>query len=193
MEHKAGELRDHRTEEQMSTHTEVICMRDGFLSGWGPCEGGSSFAGWACRPEHSEEVFSWVERTKVELCQHGSTMLGQFTHPTTDPYDPRESERDVFTIYAVTKEHTCFVEEDEDGEPRQRSPGEQMLETVALVSHVYKLTEGDPDSERSIEQRARFYRQLPSLQFPENWDELSLEEKRTRLDRLDVAGMRPRP
>lgn len=51
---------DDRTAEQRSTHTVIVHGRDRCLSGWGRAEGGVSYAGWACRPEHSDKVERWV-------------------------------------------------------------------------------------------------------------------------------------
>jgi hypothetical protein len=51
---------DDRTPEQQQTHSVIIAMTDSFLSGWGEAEGGVSYAGWACKPEHVEKVERWV-------------------------------------------------------------------------------------------------------------------------------------
>ena len=64
------------------------------------------------------------------------------------------------------------------------------LALVSAVSRMFAAVEGDADSEENIEQRARFYRTVPQLSFPENWDELSLEEKKRRLDKLDTIGLK---
>ena len=63
------------------------------------------------------------------------------------------------------------------------------LRMVSAVSAMFAVVEGDADSKKSIEQRARFYRTIPQLSFPENWDELDLEEKKKRLDQLDKIGL----
>ena len=64
------------------------------------------------------------------------------------------------------------------------------LALVSAVSRMFAAVEGDADSEENIEQRARFYRTVPQLSFPENWDELPLEEKKRRLDKLDTIGLK---
>ena len=53
---------DDRTPEQMLTHTVIIGGTDRFMSGWGHARGGTSVAGWACRPEDAEAVYEWVEK-----------------------------------------------------------------------------------------------------------------------------------
>ena len=42
---------------------------------------------------------------------------------------------------------------------------------------------------QTIEQRARFYKLHPGLYFPEDWDELSDDEKEKRLDKLDEIAL----
>ena len=54
-------LQDDRTPEQKLTHTVVIGGTDRFMSGWGAAQGGTSVAGWACRPEDAKTVWEWVE------------------------------------------------------------------------------------------------------------------------------------
>lgn len=40
-----------------------------------------------------------------------------------------------------------------------------------------------------VEQRARFYKSMPGLIWPKDWDELSVEEKERRIDSLDEIGL----
>ena len=51
---------DDRTPEQKNTHTWLVIGTDSFMSGWGGASGGTSYAAWACRPEHREPVWDWV-------------------------------------------------------------------------------------------------------------------------------------
>ena len=41
----------------------------------------------------------------------------------------------------------------------------------------------------NVEQRARFYRLVPGIHWPDNWDELDLAEKKKRLDAMDKLGL----
>jgi len=52
---------DDRTPAQLKTHPILIAMTDSFMSGWGAAQGGTSYAAWACRPEHKSKVLAWVE------------------------------------------------------------------------------------------------------------------------------------
>ena len=58
---------------------------------------------------------------------------------------------------------------------------------AAAVSAMFATVEGD--SPESIEQRARFYRTVPGIHWPDDWDELKLEEKKKRLDAMDKRGL----
>ena len=66
------------------------------------------------------------------------------------------------------------------------------LKMIGGASALFKaLGEIDNTSDRSktIEQRARFYKLHPGLHFPEDWDELSDDEKEKRLDLLDNIAL----
>ncbi len=52
---------DDRTKEQMQTHTTLITATDKFMSGWGKAKNGLSKCAWACKPEHADKVFDWVQ------------------------------------------------------------------------------------------------------------------------------------
>lgn len=54
-------LVDDRTPEQKKTHYIIIAATDSFMSGWGECKNGTSYAGWACKPEDSDKVWHWVK------------------------------------------------------------------------------------------------------------------------------------
>ena len=54
------EYQDDRTDKERETHQDIVLMTDTFMSGWGRADGGTSYAGWACRPEHVNQVKRWV-------------------------------------------------------------------------------------------------------------------------------------
>ena len=58
---------------------------------------------------------------------------------------------------------------------------------AASVSAIFAAVEGD--SAESVEQRARFYRIVPGISFPDDWDDLDLAEKKKRLYRMDKIGL----
>ena len=58
---------------------------------------------------------------------------------------------------------------------------------AASVSAMFAAVEGD--SAESVEQRARFYRIVPGISFPDGWDDLDPAEKKKRLDLMDKFGL----
>jgi len=75
------------------------------------------------------------------------------------------------------------------------SDGERadQIRTVSMVSAMFRLLSDGPKeepTEASVEQRARFYRTLPGILFPEDWALLSVEDKAKRLDKLDELGLK---
>lgn len=54
-------LVDDRKPRERKTHSVIITMIDTFMTGWGEAKGTNSLAGWACRPEHADQVREWVE------------------------------------------------------------------------------------------------------------------------------------
>jgi hypothetical protein len=54
------EFVDDRTPSQKQTHCVIVLATDSFMSGWGLCRDGTSYAGWACKPEHVVAVERWV-------------------------------------------------------------------------------------------------------------------------------------
>ena len=55
-------LDDDRTGHQRTTHPVIIIGTDRILSGRGKAEGGTSYAGWACRYKDQYKVERWVRR-----------------------------------------------------------------------------------------------------------------------------------
>ena len=51
---------DDRTPEQKLTHREIVMMTDRFMSGWGMAGDGPSYAGWAFKDGHLNQVLGEV-------------------------------------------------------------------------------------------------------------------------------------
>ena len=72
-----------------------------------------------------------------------------------------------------------------------------MSDQIKMVSKVSALFDimckGDKqnpkDREAVIERRARFYKTVPGLIWPEDWDSLDIEEKERRINALDKFGL----
>ena len=54
-------IADDRTPEERKTHYWLVVGTDPFMSGWGQAQDGVSYAAWACRPEHRNDCFGWVD------------------------------------------------------------------------------------------------------------------------------------
>jgi hypothetical protein len=89
-------IKDDRTDEQKITHTKMVLARDTFMSGWGECENGNSYAAWAlpkdAQPSEVSRATQWV-RMRDE-------MRGIRIKPTT--YRPSSSPNDHLHIYVWT-------------------------------------------------------------------------------------------
>ena len=67
-----------------------------------------------------------------------------------------------------------------------------QLKTISMVSKMFSILEDmspDDDASKAIEQRARFYKLMPGIIWPDDWDELTYEVKKERLDKLDEVGL----
>lgn len=61
---------------------------------------------------------------------------------------------------------------------------------ASMVSAMFAATEGD--SPESIEQRARFYKLVDGIHWPDDWDSLDQAEQKKRLDGMDKLGLKSR-
>jgi len=69
-----------------------------------------------------------------------------------------------------------------------------QIKTVSRVSALFDImSEKDKsnpeDREAIIQRRARFYKTVPGLMWPEDWDSLDIEEKERRINALDKLGL----
>jgi hypothetical protein len=64
------------------------------------------------------------------------------------------------------------------------------LKTVGMVSALFSImAEGDEDLRKTNNQRLRFYATQPGIIIPEDWDELTPEDQKERLDKMDSLGL----
>jgi hypothetical protein len=87
---------DDRTPEQKKTHTILITATDKFLSGWGQARGGLSKCAWACKPEHADKVFNWVQK-RSEM---------KYVNYNTGKWYPRAAH---VHIYVVNEGHNALL------------------------------------------------------------------------------------
>ena len=64
------------------------------------------------------------------------------------------------------------------------------LKTVGLVSALFSImAEGDDDLRKTNNQRLRFYATQPGFIVPEDWDQLTTEDQKERLDKVDSMAL----
>ena len=64
------------------------------------------------------------------------------------------------------------------------------LKTVGLVSALSSImAEGDDDLRKTNNQRLRFYATQPGFIVPDDWDQLTTEDQKERLDKVDSMAL----
>lgn len=66
-----------------------------------------------------------------------------------------------------------------------------LLKTVGMVSAMFGLL-SENDKEAKVKFQKRFYEKVPGLQFPDDWDQLSTEEKEKRLNGVNKIALEKR-
>ena len=62
------------------------------------------------------------------------------------------------------------------------------FKTIGLASAMFDIMTQD-DDEANVKYRAIFYKTNPLIDFPVDWDDLLIEEKKRRLDALDKIAL----
>ena len=64
------------------------------------------------------------------------------------------------------------------------------LKTVGLVSALFSvMAEGNDDLRKTNNQRLRFYATQPGFIVPDDWDQLTTEDQKERLDKVDSMAL----
>ena len=64
------------------------------------------------------------------------------------------------------------------------------LKTVGMVSALFSImAEDNDDLRKTNNQRLRFYATQPGIIIPDNWDQLTPEDQKKRLDKMDSVGL----
>ena len=64
------------------------------------------------------------------------------------------------------------------------------LKTVGMVSALFSImAEGNDDLRKTNNQRLRFYATQPGIIIPDDWDQLTPEDQKERLDKMDSVGL----
>ena len=70
----------------------------------------------------------------------------------------------------------------------QMSEVNNPFKTIGLASAMFDIMTQDND-EANVKYRARFYKTNPLIDFPDDWDDLPIKEKKRRLDALDKIAL----
>ena len=73
----------------------------------------------------------------------------------------------------------------------QENKAPDHLKTVGLASALFGIL-SENDKEAKVKYQKRFYENVPGLQFPDDWDQLSTEEKEKRLDGVNKIALEKR-
>ena len=78
------------------------------------------------------------------------------------------------------------------GGQKMKNDKNDMMKTTSLVSSIFSImTEKDGDLKKKYDQRMRFYIAGSNglITKPDDWDSLSNEVKKERLDKMDSFGL----
>ena len=72
-----------------------------------------------------------------------------------------------------------------------KSDKNDMMKTTSRVSAIFSIMSEDMDLKKQNDQRARFYLagSQGNIKLPDDWDSLSDEVKKQRLDQMDSIGL----
>ena len=68
-------------------------------------------------------------------------------------------------------------------------PKHDFLKTVGTMSALFGLISKGEDKEKVNNQKKRFFNHVEGLQFPEDWDTLTEEEKEKRLNKVEQVAL----
>jgi hypothetical protein len=90
------------------------------------------------------------------------------------------------TKNSVFKESLKF-RQSKDGQDMTEARQNNHLKTTAMVSKLFGLL--STNDEKAMEQKKRYF-EIAGCTFPEDWDQLSLEEKQSRISEAEDFGIK---
>ncbi len=90
------------------------------------------------------------------------------------------------TKNSVFKESLKF-RQSKDGQDMTEARQNNHLKTTAMVSKLFGLL--STNDEKAMEQKKRFF-EIAGCTFPKDWDQLSLEEKQSRISEAEDFGIK---
>ena len=70
---------------------------------------------------------------------------------------------------------------------REEGPTD-MLKTTGTISKLFGLMSGDMDKGKQLDQKKRFF-EISGLTFPDDWDNLPIEEKEKRINKVEQVSI----
>jgi hypothetical protein len=123
------------------------------------------------------------------------TMKKQYLRSTRNLYYKDEDGIRIFYSYStpvaflrddgkfIISENKWGISNDQD----QNKSGNDPLKTAAMVSKLFGLL--STNDEKAIKQKKRYF-EIAGCTFPEDWDQLSLEEKQSRISKAENFGIK---
>jgi len=68
-----------------------------------------------------------------------------------------------------------------------------QLKTVSMVSALFEIMSNDKDPkqrESKVKQQKKFFETIPGISFPEDWDQLPIEEREKRLKKIQDFNLK---
>ena len=72
---------------------------------------------------------------------------------------------------------------------KQHKPEPNFLKTVSTVSAMFGLMSKGQDQKKTNNQKKRFFDKVQGINFPEDWNNLTEEEKSKRLEKVESVGL----
>ena len=72
---------------------------------------------------------------------------------------------------------------------KQHKPEPNFLKTVSTVSAMFGLMSKGQDQKKTNNQKKRFFDKVQGINFPEDWNNLTEDEKSKRLEKVESVGL----
>ena len=72
---------------------------------------------------------------------------------------------------------------------KQHKPEPNFLKTVSMVSAMFGLMSKGQDQKKTNDQKKRFFDKVQGINFPEDWNNLTEDEKSKRLEKVESVGL----
>jgi hypothetical protein len=139
-----------------------------------------------------EVVCNWVKtrngfKHTASLCRNGSSICETkvcYLNRTWESFEYETVLKQVIDKYFNAKEKVKYLKIAQEGGKKENS---SMLKTCSMVAAMGELLCDREDDK--IDWKKKFLAKVPGIDFPENFDSLSNEEKQRRLDGAVKCGL----